>query len=974
MISHSGGNETVYLDQTGNGGSWQLLASSKQFAAGTNGFVRLSNNSGESGRVVMADAVRFVYSPNQFLPPIVAVPPQSQSKIAGYNAVFTVTAHGATPLNYQWRFNGEDIPGAMDSMYVRAGVQPSDEGNYSVIVANSLGSVVSVNASLAVIVAPTIVAQPSSVTANHGGNAVLAVVAGGNEPLSYQWRKNGINLSNYGNVSGANSATLRLAGVAQGDAADYTVIVSNPAGSVTSSSATLTVNPAVLFSDDFESGNLNNWTAISGATSLANSPDQNHTANGSRSALLTSSLNKMYRNLGTELSGRAKATFWIYDDGGNQTRCFGEARAYSGSGYGNGSLQQVFAIGRYHVAFNNTGNLAGETVDTTWYQGRVSDGENEGWFNLNAPGAPSRSTGWHKFEIERLSDGSTIHFYVDGVLARTITGADYATLDSVTIGSIGAGSTPGNAWFDDVRVEAFTATFAWETLDIDGDGLFDWMELRETGTNPDASDISQITTVAQVTGAATNSALGNWAIEGSAIYALGVRGYVEYVINAPADDAYRIQIEGRERYFINPAVELPLIVSIDGEYLGRFNLPYGYPTNGLAHCFTPFIKAGPHTVRIFWDNSKLHRSLLISAVRLQSLEGPDDNGMKDWVENRLQSQSGSDFAVLNSAISPACIEGRGQFLSMMTVNNLAARHGAGHRWYANVPLSPNEPTFVAVSHQNGGLRESNEITWQVTNLLEADSMSLRKGDALILTAVPADVTSGNVGITVVGVTNYVTDIATPVAHRFDQVGTFTVTGTFTPATTTRSITVKVIDASFEDRAAALMGHRRYWNCTNLPPEIAFESDPRLGIAQVAQLSANARQYSLTNNAAEPRYVVARVGSSGPIAANTSVEGFRLFSGVETYHRLIQTYPDGSQLIETPIILSPQLPEVSVKLEVIVAGVTFDDGTITKILAPADFDATGMKLVRFIRGPGVQTSVCHTTEAYQGVLLIGWPTY
>src|SRR2546430_10246857 len=39
-------------------------------------------------------------------------------------------------------------------------------------------------------------------------------------------------------------------------------------------------------------------------------------------------------------------------------------------------------------------------------QGRVVTGPNTGWFNLNAPGVPLRSVGWHKFEIERLADGS----------------------------------------------------------------------------------------------------------------------------------------------------------------------------------------------------------------------------------------------------------------------------------------------------------------------------------------------------------------------------------------------------------------------------------------------------------------------------------------------------------------------------------------------------------------------------------------
>jgi len=63
-------------------------------------------------------------------------------------------------------------------------------------------------------------------------------VASGTAPLSYQWKRNNVN------VPGGTSATLNLNGVASGDAGSYTCTVGNSAGSVTSSAATLTVNAA----------------------------------------------------------------------------------------------------------------------------------------------------------------------------------------------------------------------------------------------------------------------------------------------------------------------------------------------------------------------------------------------------------------------------------------------------------------------------------------------------------------------------------------------------------------------------------------------------------------------------------------------------------------------------------------------------------------------------------------------------------
>jgi len=469
-------------------------------------------------------------------------------------------------------------------------------------------------------VAPTITIQPSHQTADYGGNVTFTFTASGAK-LRYQWRKDGKELADYGNVSGAKTVTLQLVGVAQSDAGNYTVVIGNKSGRVASSAATLTVNSTTVFSEDFEAGNMKNWTRFSDASTLTNSTAQNHTSGGSRSASLDDSFDRMYHNLNQELPGRVKVTFWIYDNGGSQRRYFGEVRGYSGNGHTTyvapGGRRQTLAIGSYAISFGkaNTGELKNEVMDKTKYQGRVERGKNIGWFNLSD--AADRSVGWHKFEIVRLADGTTVKFYVDGVLSRTITGANNEPIDCVVLGSTAQKKFEtervyGQAWFDDIMVEAFPRQFDWQSKDSKGDGVFDWVKVREMKIDPSVSDTTQITTVAEVNGAAMAASLGTWTNDGSGICATNMRGYVEYTINAPADDAYRIEVEGRERNFTFPYIEMPLIVSIDGEYLGRFNLAYGKQTNGFVRCFTPFIRAGAHTVRIDWDNADGYASLYLA--------------------------------------------------------------------------------------------------------------------------------------------------------------------------------------------------------------------------------------------------------------------------------------------------------------------------------------------------------------------------
>ena len=290
--------------------------------------------------------------------------------------------------------------------------------------------------------APGISTQPASQTVNAGASATFNVIAASATTMTYQWRFNGAN------ISGATNSSYMKSNVQAADLGYYSVVVSNSFGSVTSSNATLSLTAGSIFSEDFEAGNMNNWSVVSGATSLSISTLQNHTSGGTKSAYLNTTQAKMYHNLSPLAGGHSKVTFWIYDSTLN--RAWGEARSYSGGTFNSGSLQQLYAAGKYTSV-----TLPGEVYDSTKYQGRVLTGSNVGWFNLNAAGAPSRSTGWHKFEIEVLSGGTTINFYVDGVLGRQITGATYYALDDVVIGSLGTASTTGDAWFDDIKVEYF---------------------------------------------------------------------------------------------------------------------------------------------------------------------------------------------------------------------------------------------------------------------------------------------------------------------------------------------------------------------------------------------------------------------------------------------------------------------------------------------------------------------------------------
>ncbi len=104
---------------------------------------------------------------------------------------------------------------------------------------------------------PTVSVQPVSVTVYSGSGAGFSLTASGSAPFTYQWRRNGIPLSNgaTGNGStivGATSAGLGIQGAVVTDVANYDCVINNLCGTVTSSSASLTLLPAPVLPQMFQ--------------------------------------------------------------------------------------------------------------------------------------------------------------------------------------------------------------------------------------------------------------------------------------------------------------------------------------------------------------------------------------------------------------------------------------------------------------------------------------------------------------------------------------------------------------------------------------------------------------------------------------------------------------------------------------------------------------------------------------------------
>ncbi|MBL0210294.1 MAG: M4 family metallopeptidase [Holophagaceae bacterium] len=214
--------------------------------------------------------------------PAITSQPASVTVAAGATASFSVTATGTAPMTYQWRKNGTAITGATSAAYTTPATVSSDNGStFSVVVSNSAGSATSNNAVLTVNstpTAPAITSQPASRSVTVGATATFSVTATGTAPMTYQWRKNGTA------ITGATSASYTTpATVASDNGSTFSVVVSNSAGSATSTNATLTVTsvpPGTTFNevepnDTIAAANAvaSTYTAIKGNHAATGNPD-----------------------------------------------------------------------------------------------------------------------------------------------------------------------------------------------------------------------------------------------------------------------------------------------------------------------------------------------------------------------------------------------------------------------------------------------------------------------------------------------------------------------------------------------------------------------------------------------------------------------------------------------------------------------------------------------------------------------------
>jgi hypothetical protein len=167
--------------------------------------------------------------------PYISEQPQSQLGLVDAGVNLVITAVGSPPLFVQWRKNGFILPGAEHfNLYLTPTL--NDAGAYDVVIRNAFGSVTSIVATVTVTSAPPrILYGPMDIVAREGSYPTFEVGVEAWPLPRFQWRRDGIP------IAGATDSFLQLSQVTAADSGNYSVVVTNSAGAVTSRVARLTL-------------------------------------------------------------------------------------------------------------------------------------------------------------------------------------------------------------------------------------------------------------------------------------------------------------------------------------------------------------------------------------------------------------------------------------------------------------------------------------------------------------------------------------------------------------------------------------------------------------------------------------------------------------------------------------------------------------------------------------------------------------
>src|SRR5688572_27142157 len=159
------------------------------------------------------------------------------AKCPGERATFSTVASGTGPFTYQWTKDNAVLIGQTNNSLVITNVTSINAGQYCVQVTGNCTSVT--NCATLTVRTNTSATALANLAKCPGESATFSTVASGTGPFTYQWSKNGTN------ISSATTSSYNIPVVATGDAGVYCVVVTGFCNSVTNCGTLQVLTPKI---------------------------------------------------------------------------------------------------------------------------------------------------------------------------------------------------------------------------------------------------------------------------------------------------------------------------------------------------------------------------------------------------------------------------------------------------------------------------------------------------------------------------------------------------------------------------------------------------------------------------------------------------------------------------------------------------------------------------------------------------------
>lgn len=198
------------------------------------------------------------------LPAILSLTRTADPLYEGMSAVFETTVAGSAPLTYQWRKGGTPIAGATGATLTLNTLTTADTGDYEVVVTTGGRTLTSPVNHLDVLTSlPILTTVPTSAVRFLNGTVNFTVGALGSQPMTAQWKHDGTV------IPSAESTTLTLTDLQPADAGEYTVVLTNPYGSVDAKATLTLVTPTKYGAAAVDAGPVGYWRLDETAGTMA---------------------------------------------------------------------------------------------------------------------------------------------------------------------------------------------------------------------------------------------------------------------------------------------------------------------------------------------------------------------------------------------------------------------------------------------------------------------------------------------------------------------------------------------------------------------------------------------------------------------------------------------------------------------------------------------------------------------------------